>query len=173
MFLRPFFSNRGFTWKGGSNGFLFFFYCITTLTLLFPTNPVTLVGRAACALSEAIGQWASDSDLPILCNCNDGSRPTRPQGFAQGSQSLALGTLLQTIMGHCECHKIIVFKCLWTDSCSKHTCNIFIYCLFGFILPVGPCTLLVSCSFIFYFLCICSVSSFLSVWSALLHLQWK
>lgn len=87
-----------------------FSFIVSTSTLLFPTNPVTLVGSAASALSEAIGQWASDSDLLILCNCNDGSHPPRPQGSAQGSQSLVLGTLLQTIMGHRGCHKIIVLK---------------------------------------------------------------
>lgn len=96
-----------------------FSFIVTTLTLLFPTNPVTLVGRAACALSKEIGQWASDSDLLILCNCNDGSHPPRPQGSAQGSQSLALGPLLQTIMGHRVCHKMIVLKYLWIESCSK------------------------------------------------------
>lgn len=108
-----------------------FSFIVTTLTLLFPTNPVTLLGRAASALCEAIGQWASDSDLLILCNCNDGSHPTRPQGSVQGSQSLALGTLLQTIMGHRVCHRIIVLKCLWTGSCSKHSG--YIYVFFGYL----------------------------------------
>lgn len=105
-----------------------FSFIVTTMTLLFPTNPLTLVGRAALALSEMIGQCASDNDLLIPCKSLSGSHPPRPQGFAQGSQSLALRTVLQTIMGHCECHKIIVLKCLWTDSDSKHSCNIYIAC---------------------------------------------
>lgn len=63
-----FFFFLAFTWKRCSNGSFFVFYCnhfdFIVLHKLSDTE-----GRTASVWRERIGQWASDSDLLILCNC--------------------------------------------------------------------------------------------------------
>lgn len=67
MFLLLFFS-LAFTWKRCSNGSFFVFYC-NHFDFIVLHKPSDTEGRTASVWGERTGQWASDSDLLIPCNC--------------------------------------------------------------------------------------------------------
>lgn len=167
---------RGLTWKGCSNGFLFFFYC-NHFDFIVSHKPCDTGGESSLGSLRAdwpvgIWQWFADPvQLQWWLSSYEatGLRAGQPIAGPRHSAADYYGSPCVS-QNHCVKMPLdrLLQQALWLyirffkDIFST---NVF-FCLFCFIPPLGPWTLLIFCSLKKP---ICSVSSFLPVWSGLLH----